>query len=90
MRRRSANALPETSCCPLRLMGTMPRLFMAVAQAPWSFTTWSWALRCCSGPRLLRLLRLPIPSAAAGDRRNRRVRRRKETTRDVVNILVKV
>lgn len=50
----SAGNAPESICCPLRPTGTMPRLFMAVAQAPWSPTgTLRWF---CSAPR---------PSAAA-------------------------
>lgn len=39
----SEKKVPETNCCPLMPMGMIPRLFMAVAQAPWSLTgTLKW------------------------------------------------
>lgn len=55
---KPGESLPDTSCCPGNPTGTMPRLFMAVAQAVGSVTDMlSWVVSIAI---------LPKPSAAAG------------------------
>lgn len=55
-------SLPDTSCCPGNPTGTMPKLFMAVAQAVGSVTDmFSWVAS---------IAMLPKPSAAAGGKAN--------------------
>lgn len=51
--------LPVTSCCPARPTGTIPRLFIAVAQAVGSVTD----MFSC----VVSIAILPKPSAAAGE-----------------------
>lgn len=53
-----AKALPVTSCCPVNPTGTIPRLFIAVAQADGSVTD---MLNC-----VVSIAMFPKPSAADG------------------------
>lgn len=55
--KRSLKILPVTSCCPASPTGTIPRLFIAVAQAVGSVTD---MLSC-----VVSIAILPKPSAAA-------------------------
>lgn len=57
VQRISVQSLPVTSCCPANPTGTMPRLFIAVAQAAGSVT----AILSCEVSREM----VPKPSAAA-------------------------
>lgn len=56
--------LPVTSCCPARPTGTIPRLFIAVAQAVGSVTD----MFSC----VVSIAILPKPSAAAGEEMHQR------------------
>lgn len=56
---KPGESLPDTSCCPGNPTGTMPKLFIAVAQAVGSVTD----MLSCVVSRAM----LPKPSAAAGE-----------------------